>query len=95
MRKKSIIPEDVKRQIQSALHPSVTTLRKLARYKLEPSLDHRIRDLGERKEFLNKKEYAELLALVAFTQQRSLEKLEAQAALKRLHEVFTGLADGK
>jgi hypothetical protein len=54
-----------------------------------------IGDLGERKEFLNKKEYTELLALVAFTQQRSLENLEAQVALKRLHEVFTGLADGK
>lgn|GEM_PF-1970183 len=95
MPKKPIIPEDVKKQIQSALYPSVTALSKIARYKLEPSLDRRIRDLGERKEFLNKKEYAELLALVAFTQQRSLEKLEAQAALKRLRKVFNGSADGK
>ncbi|MBA4063546.1 MAG: hypothetical protein C0501_07490 [Isosphaera sp.] len=56
----------------------------MAGYALDPALDRRILDLGERKEFLTPAEHAELLAWVAFTQQRSLEKLEAERALRRL-----------
>jgi hypothetical protein len=54
---------------------------------MPPALDQRLRDLGERKEFLSPEEHAELLALVAFTQQRTLEKLEAELALRRLQAV--------
>jgi hypothetical protein len=91
MPRKQEIPADIKRQIRRALYPSVAALRRIARYRLEPSLNRRMRELGERKEFLGKKEHAELLALLAFTQQRTLEKLEARAALKRLNEVLTGV----
>ena len=48
-------------------------------------------ELGERKEFLDATEYAELMALVSFAQQRTLEKLEAEVALKRLESVYPDL----
>jgi hypothetical protein len=57
-----------------------------------PALDQRLRDLGERKEWLSAAEHDELLALVSFTQQRSLEKLEAEAALQDLQTACTELA---
>ena len=62
----------------------VPTLRRLAASQLEPVLDQRMLDLGERKEFLAPAEHAELMALVGFVQQRTLEKLEAQLAIQRL-----------
>ncbi len=69
---------------QTALSSSAAALRRLAEYTLPPPLDRRILDLGERKEMLTPDERDELLAWVAFTQQRSAEKWEAQAALRRL-----------
>lgn len=51
--------------------------------------------LGERKEFLGKGEHDEFLALVAFAQRRSIEKLDAQVALKRLNELLPDMAAGK
>jgi hypothetical protein len=59
----------------------------MAAYTLAPALDARLRDLGERKEFLSPAEYAELQALVSFTQQRTQEKLEAELALRQLDAV--------
>lgn len=73
---------------QEALTTSVSALRKLAEYKLAPELDRRILDLGERKETLTPEERAEYMAWVDFTQQRSIEKFEAQLALRRLADVF-------
>jgi hypothetical protein len=69
---------------KAAVAASVATLRRLADYQLPPELDRRILDLGERKESLTPDERAELLAWVAFTQERSAEKLEAEVALRRL-----------
>ena len=63
-----------------ALESSVAALRRVAGYNLDPALDHRILELGERKEMLTAAERSELLAWVAFTQQRSLERLEAERA---------------
>jgi hypothetical protein len=68
----------------AALASSVAALRRVAGYALPPELDRRVLELGERKDELTPAERAELLAWVAFTQQRSVEKLEAQAALARL-----------
>ena len=57
-------------------------LRPVADYQLEPALDdRRLRDLGERKEFLSPEEHAELIDLVAFSRKRSIEKLGARLAL--------------
>jgi hypothetical protein len=74
-------------ELEPALRTARQTLRRLAAYTLEPALDARLRELGERKEFLSPTEHAELLALVSFTQQRTLEKLEAELALRQLNAV--------
>jgi len=74
-------------ELQPALRAARRALRRLAGYTLEPALDERLRDLGERKESLGPEERAELLALVSFTQQRTLEKLEAELALRQLDAV--------
>jgi hypothetical protein len=50
-----------------------------------------MRQLGERKEFLSPEEHEELLALVDFAHQRTLEKLEAKAALDRLRTTLPGV----
>jgi len=56
----------------------------VAGYTLPPALDRRILDLGERKEALSPDERDELTAWVEFTQQRSIDRLEAEFALRRL-----------
>ena len=76
---------------KAALASSATALRRVAGYALPPELDRRILDLGERKETLTPDERAELMAWVAFTQQRSAEKLEAEVALRRLAAVCPDL----
>ncbi len=73
---------------QSAVKACVSALRKIADYELEPSLQSRLADLGERKEFLSDAEHDELMALVDFTRKRTLESLEARRALDGLHNAF-------
>ena len=85
------MPADPQR-LQSAFRTCERALRRLADYCLDPALDQRLRDLGERKEWLSKAEHDELLALVAFTQQRTLEKLDAEAALRELQTACAQLA---
>ncbi|MFO0847092.1 MAG: hypothetical protein U0871_00840 [Gemmataceae bacterium] len=76
-----------------ALTASAAALRRFADYTLPPELDRRVLDLGERKDSLTADERAELMAWVAFTQQRSAEKLRAEVALRRLAAAFPELAD--
>ncbi len=78
---------------REALASSVAALRKAAGYTLPPELDRRVLELGERKESLTADERAELLAWVAFTQQRSIDKLEAEVALKRIAAALPELAN--
>jgi hypothetical protein len=78
---------------QAALASSVAALRRVANYALPPELDRRVLELGERKDTLTPDERAELMAWVAFTQQRSAEKLEAELALRRLAAVCPDLAN--
>jgi hypothetical protein len=78
---------------RNALQTCVAALKRLAEFQLDPALDGRQRRLGEQKEFLDPEQHAELLALVAFTEQRTIEKLEAQAALQRLRAAFPDLDD--
>ena len=73
---------------QSAMHAVVTSLRGVAGYELETALADRMLDLSERKEFLGPAEHDELMALVEFSQRRTVEKLEAQLALKRIGEIL-------
>jgi hypothetical protein len=71
-----------------AVAASAAALRRTAGYALPPELDRRLLDLGEREDALGPAERAELLAWVAFTQQRSLDKLAAEAALRGLAAAF-------
>jgi len=71
-------------EFRQALGLCVGALHRLANYELDPAMNRRMRDLGERKERLNEGEHEELISLVAFSEKRSIEKLEAQLALKRL-----------
>jgi len=63
----------------------------VADYELNPTLTQRMHELGERKEYLTQAEHGELLALVDFAQKRTMEKLEAQAALAHLRAALPGL----
>jgi hypothetical protein len=83
------------RDLKAALKPALASLRKLARYKLEPGIDQLMLDLGERKESLDKQEHRLLLGLVEFWQDRMIESLEARVALQRLRREMPALVNGK
>jgi hypothetical protein len=85
------MPIDITDPQTAALEASAAALRRVAGYTLDPAVDRRLLELGERKEFLSPAEHDELLAWVAFTQQRSLEKLQAEAALQRLLAAYPEL----
>lgn len=76
---------------RTALRSCMAALRRVAEFQLDPALDQRLRQLGEGKEFLGPELHAELLALVAFTEQRTIEKLESELALRQLREAFPDL----
>ncbi len=78
-------------QFQSAIEACVLSLRRMTEYELDPVLSQRMHDLGERKEYLSQEEHHELLALVDFSHKRTIEKLEAQAALARLRAALPSL----
>ena len=78
-------------QFLSAIQACALALRRMADYELDPPLHRRMHALGERKEFLSPAEHEELLALVDFAHQRTLEKLEAQVALARLQTALPGV----
>ncbi|HSF30814.1 MAG TPA: hypothetical protein VLK82_10135 [Candidatus Tectomicrobia bacterium] len=78
-------------QFQRAIQACAVALRRMANYELDPSLHRRMHELGERKEFLCQGEHEELLALVDFAHKRTIEKLEAQAALDRLRTALPGV----
>lgn len=78
-------------QFQSAIQACALVLRRMVDYELDPSLHRRLRELGERKEFLSPAEHEELLALVDFAHQRTKEKLEAKAALEHLRTALPGV----
>ena len=75
-------------RLHAAVRSSVQALRQFANYTLPPVLNQQVRELGERKEYLQAAEHDHLLALVEFTQQRSREKLQAEAALQQLQAIF-------
>lgn len=72
--------------LQQILSTSTAALRRVAAYTLPSVFDRRILDLGERKESLTEEEREELLAWVQFTQDRSIEKFEAEVALRQLED---------
>lgn len=75
-------------RVQAALRHGVHALKRVADYVLSAALDRRMRQLGEDKEFLGAADHEELLALVTFTQKRTLEKLQAELALRELQTLL-------
>lgn len=71
-------------EFEAALGKGLRALHHVAAYELEEGIQKRMLELGERKENLSESEYEELTALVKFAEQRQIEKLEAQLALKAL-----------
>jgi hypothetical protein len=80
-------------KFQSAMSSCIAPLRRLAAYELDAPMARRLEELSERKEFLDQNEHEELMALVAFARQRTIEKLEAQIALNRIGEILPDLID--
>jgi hypothetical protein len=76
---------------EDALGLCVGSLRRMAEYELDDAVNRRMQQLGERKEFLNEDEHAELLSLVEFSERRTREKLDARLALQRLGELLPEL----
>jgi hypothetical protein len=74
--------------LQAAVRSCVQALRRVTASTLPPALDRYIQELGEQKEFLVPAEHAQLLVLVSFTEQRTLEKLQAELALRQLQRFF-------
>src|SRR5215207_8881631 len=75
-------------RVLSALRHGVHALQRVANYALPAALDRRLQQLGENKEYLGEADHEELLALVTFTQQRTLEKLQAELALRELQTLL-------
>ncbi len=71
-------------RVQAALRHGVNALKRVANYVLPAALDRRLQELGENKEYLGAADHEELLALVTFTHDRTLEKLQAEVALREL-----------
>ncbi|HXG09486.1 MAG TPA: hypothetical protein VNK04_06825 [Gemmataceae bacterium] len=81
--------------LERAVGSCVSALRRIAAYELEEPIQKRLLELSENKEFLKKAEREELMALIDFWQKRTIEKLEAQVALKLLGQVFPDLVSPK
>jgi hypothetical protein len=79
-------------QAELVLRACIETLRKVASYRLPHVLDQRLLWLSENKECLDENERAELAALVEFSDDRSLGKAQARAALEQLNRVYPELA---
>ena len=75
-------------RVQSALRHGVRALQRVANYVLPPALDRRLQTLGENKEYLGAADHEELLALVTFTHERAIEKLQAELALRELQTLL-------
>lgn len=79
--------------VESVVSDCAAALRRVAEYRLPTPLDQRLLWLSENKESLTDAERQELLALVELAEEKTLEKLQAQAALRRIGQVFPKLAE--
>jgi hypothetical protein len=77
--------------LEEVLAGCVAALRRVAEYRLPGALDRRLLWLSENKERLSETEREELLAAVEFSEDRTVEKLQAQAALQRLARLYPHL----
>jgi predicted exporter len=69
--------------IDALIQDCANALQKMAAHKLPAALDRRLLWLSENKENLSEAEREELLALVDFSEDRTVEKLQAKVILRR------------
>ena len=72
--------------VDSLIQECAATLQRVANYRMPVAMDRRLLWLAENKEGLTQPEREELLALVDFSEDRTLEKLQAKVLLQRLTE---------
>jgi hypothetical protein len=77
--------------LEEVLASCVAALRRVAEYRLPAALNRRLLWLSDNKERLSETEREELLAAVEFSEDRTVEKLQAQAALQRLARLYPHL----
>jgi len=77
--------------LEEVLAGCVAALRRIADYRLPAALDRRLLWLSENKEQLSQAEHEELLAAVEFSEDRTIEKLQAQAVLQGLARLYPHL----
>ena len=73
---------------ESAIVASADALNQKADYILPKSIDKLILELGERKDTLSPDERDELLCWIEFAQEKTLEKVTAELALRQLRRAF-------
>lgn len=76
---------------ESLFKDCIEALQRVAAFRLPKAMDQRLLWLAQNKESLTQAEHDELLALAEFAEQRSLEKVQAQAVLKRFGERYPEL----
>jgi hypothetical protein len=75
----------------SLIQECAATLQRVASYRMPAAMDRRLLWLSENKESLTQPEREEMLALVDFSEDRTVEKLQAKVLLQRLAEAWPQL----
>ena len=86
----TVTSEDTR--VESVLRECLAALERVGAYRLPPALDRRLLWLSENKGSITDAEREELLALVDFAEDRTVEKVQAQAVFRRLRGLFPHLA---
>ena len=77
--------------LDSLIQECAVTLQRVAAYRMPAAMDRRLLWLSENKDSLTQPEREELLALVDFSEDRTVEKLQAKVLLQRLAEAWPQL----
>jgi hypothetical protein len=77
--------------VDALIQDCAATLRNLAAYQLPAALNGRLLWLSENKEKLTESERGELNALIDFSEDRTVEKLQAKVMLRRLADAWPHL----
>lgn len=80
---------------EEVLSDCAAALKRIADYRLPQALDRRLLWLSENKERLTEIEKEELFAAIEFAEERTVEKLQAQAVLQKLAQLSPDLVSQK
>ena len=81
------------RSHRKALKACAEALRQVAEYRLPRALQLKLQRMLEQKETLTEAEHEQILTLAEAAQERSLQKVKSQVALRLLLEAFPELED--